>query len=51
MLLIYNLDFTYAGRRETRWLFSWTVLERADNSCGRVKGGGEDGTWDKQVDS
>lgn len=41
MLLTSNLDLIYIGRRETQWLFSWTVLLHADNSQGRVKFRGE----------
>lgn len=43
MLLISNLAFTYAGRREMQWLFSEMVLLPTDNSCGRVRNGGEVG--------
>ena len=51
MLLISNLDFTYAGRRETQSLFIWTVLVCTDNSYGRVKDGQEVGTLRLEADS
>lgn len=43
VLLISNLAFTYASRRETLWLFRGTVVLPADSAHGRVRDRGEIG--------